>query len=59
MSRMVSNFVKGVGAGMIAGATVAAVSAVAMKNKKTVMKRAGKAVKAIGNVFDDIGCMMK
>ncbi len=59
MSRMVSSFVKGMGAGVVAGAAVAAVSAAAMKNKKTVMKKAGRAVKAIGNVFDDLGCMMK
>ena len=59
MTKQAMSFVKGMGAGMAAGATAVLVGKMAMKNKKTITKKAGKAARAIGDIFDDIGCMIK
>ncbi len=59
MTKQATSFIKGMGAGMAAGATAVIVGKMAMKNKKTLTKKAGKAARAIGDIFDDIGCMIK
>lgn len=53
------NFVKGVGIGMAAGAMATMVGKVVMDNKKSVVKKTGKAVKSLGEVVDNISCFFK
>ncbi len=49
--------------GAVAGAAVGMAAAVAgccvVKNKKAVSKKASKAARAIGDIFENIGMMMK
>lgn len=59
MNKGSMNFVKGVGAGMIAGAVVTAVGTSVMKNNKPLAKTTKKAAKAVGNIIDDIQMMIK
>ena len=49
------NFVKGMGAGMVAGATAVVVGKVMMdKNKHNVSKGSAKVVKAVGEIVDGV-----
>lgn len=48
------SFVKGLSTGMIAGATVLAVSKVVFKDKKHVAKGSTKLVKAVGELVDGV-----
>lgn len=48
------SFVKGLGAGMIAGATALAVGKVMMKDRKNVSKGSTKVVKAMGDLVDGV-----
>ena len=48
------SFVKGLGAGMVAGATVLAVGKVVMKDHKNVAKGSSKVVKAVGEFVDGV-----
>ena len=59
MARSRNNFVKGMGAGMAAGAVMAIVGTTMVKNKKSISKTTGKAVKVVGDIMDDIQMFMK
>lgn len=59
MSKGTMNFVKGVGAGMVAGVVVAAVGSTVMSKNKPLAKTTKKAAKAVGNIIDDIQMMIK
>ena len=59
MAKSSMSFVKGVGAGMIAGAVVAAVGSTVMSKNKPFAKTTKKAAKAVGNIIDDIQMMLK
>jgi len=59
MARSRNNFVKGMGAGMAAGAVMAIVGTTMVKNKKSISKTTGKAVKVVGDLMDDIQMFMK
>lgn len=48
------SFVKGLGAGMIAGATALAVGKVMIKDRKNVSKGSTKVVKAMGDLVDGV-----
>lgn len=47
-------FMKGLGAGMIAGATVIAVGKVMLKESKNVSKGSTKMIKAVGEFVDGV-----
>lgn len=53
------NFVKGMGIGLAAGVTAALAGKAMMDNKKSFIKKTGKAVKSLGEVVDNISCMLK
>ncbi|MEG1887697.1 MAG: hypothetical protein RR177_06160 [Oscillospiraceae bacterium] len=59
MARGSMNFVKGVGAGMAAGAVMAVVGSTMIKKKKSFSKTTGKAVRVVGDIMDNIQTMMK
>ena len=59
MARSRNNFVKGMGAGMAAGAVVTILGTTMVKKKKSITKTTGKAVKVVGDILDDIQMMMK
>lgn len=48
------SFMKGLGAGMIAGATALAVGKVMIKDHKNVSKGSSKVVKAMGDLVDGV-----
>jgi len=50
-------FIKGLGAGMIAGAAAFAVGAVMIKNNKNIGKGSAKVVKAVGELVDGVQTM--
>ncbi len=53
-------FLKGMGAGMLAGMTVASVGTMMLKtDKKSLSKTAGKTMKAVGNIAENISYMLK
>ncbi len=51
------SFIKGLGAGMIAGAAALAVGSVVMKDHKNVTKGSAKLVKAVGEFVDGVQTM--
>ena len=51
------SFVKGLSAGMIAGATVFAVSKAIIKDRKSISKGSTKVVKAVGEFVDGVQTM--
>ena len=51
------SFVKGVGAGMIAGATVVIVGKMLLKNNKNIEKGGAKLLKAAGEMVDGFQTM--
>ena len=51
------SFIKGLGAGMIAGATALAVGTVMMKERKNIGKGSTKMVKAVGEFVDGVQTM--
>lgn len=53
------NFIKGLGAGMIAGATVAVVGKALLKDQHNVTKGSAKLVKAAGEFIDGVQTMFK
>ncbi len=54
------SFLKGMGAGMLAGMTVMSVGTVMLKaDKKSISKTAGKTMKAVGNIAENISYMLK
>lgn len=48
------SFIKGLGAGMIAGAAAFAVGSVMMKDNKNITKGSAKLVKAVGEMVDGV-----
>lgn len=59
MSRNGSGFIKGIGTGLAVGAVVAAMGSSMMKNKKSLKRNAGKAIRAVGDIMDNVQYMMK
>ena len=51
------SFLKGLGAGMIAGATALAVGKVMLKDHKNISKGSTKLVKAVGEFVDGVQTM--
>jgi len=51
------SFIKGLGAGMVAGAAVLAVGQVMMKEHKNISKGSTKMVKAVGEFVDGVQTM--
>ena len=52
-------FVKGMGAGMIAGAAAVVVSKMMIQDKHNVSKGSAKVVKAVGEIVDGVQTMFK
>ena len=59
MARSKNNFVKGMGAGMAAGAEMAIVGTTMVKKKKSISKTTGKAAKVVGDIMDDVQMFLK
>lgn len=59
MSRNTMGIIKGVGAGLAAGMTVGFVGGQMMKNQKQMKKKAGKAMHAVGDLFENVQYMFK
>lgn len=53
-----SSIVKGISAGLTAGAVVFAISQASSRDKKVLKSRTGKAIRAISDVMDGISSMM-
>ena len=53
------SFVKGMGAGMIAGATALVVGKMVMQDKHNVSKGSAKVVKAVGEIVDGVQTIFK
>lgn len=58
MQGKTSNFIKGVGTGMIAGATAVIVGKIMLSNKHNISKGSSKVVKAVGEFVDGVQTMM-
>lgn len=52
-------FIKGAAAGMAIGAVAATVGASMIKNKKGFKKSAGKAIRAVGDIMENVQYMMR
>lgn len=59
MVRNTMNVVKGVGAGLMAGAVVGYISSQMMKNPKQTKKKAAHAVGAVESLLDNVQAMLK
>lgn len=59
MGKSSMSFIKGVGAGALAGMAVATAGAMILKNKKAFGKNAKKAVNAMGDIVDSVHDMFK
>ncbi|MCQ2455158.1 MAG: hypothetical protein MJ090_03335 [Clostridia bacterium] len=59
MQKNAMSFVKGMGAGMIAGATVAIVGQTVIGNSGSISKGSAKVVKAAGDFIDGIQTMFR
>ncbi len=59
MTKGVMKFVKGAGAGLAVGMVVGSVGSSIMRGNKNIKKRANKAIKAVGDVIDNVQYMMK
>lgn len=60
MNKGVSSFLRGMGTGVAAGITVAAVGSMMVnKNHKSLKKTVGKAVKAVGTFVDDVQSIVR
>ena len=53
------SFVKGMGAGMIAGATAVVVGKMVMQDKHNVSKGSTKVIRAVGEIVDGVQTMFK
>lgn len=53
------SFVKGMGAGMVAGAAAVVVSKMVMQDKHNVSKGSAKVVKAVGEIVDGVQTMFR
>ena len=54
MRQQAMGFLKGVGAGMMAGAAIAAANSKMMKNDRHFRRRADKTMRAVGDLFDNM-----
>ncbi len=63
MAKTTSKVAKGVGVGLITGATALAVGSMMMKNRKTNVKKmkksAGKAVHTVGELINGVESMLR
>lgn len=62
MSKSMNGFIKGVGAGMIAGAAVVTAGKMVMSNKSTkrcITKGTSKAFRAVGDFVEGVQTLMK
>lgn len=60
MNNKNSDFVKGVGAGIITGIVATTVGKVMLSgNRKSITKTAGKTMRAVGNIAESINYMLK
>ena len=57
MQKSSMSFIKGMGAGMVAGATAMVVGKVMLKDRKNVAKGSTKLVKAVGEFVDGVQTM--
>lgn len=55
---MMNQFVKGAAAGLLLGSAVALV-AIPMSHKQSPRKRVSRALKSMGDLVDDIGCVFR
>ena len=54
MRQQAMGFVKGIGAGLLAGAAIAAVSEKMMKNDRGLRRRADKRMRAVSELLDNV-----
>lgn len=59
MQKNAMTFVKGVGAGMIAGATAMVAGKMIIQDKHNVSKGSAKVVKAVGEIVDGVQTIFK
>lgn len=59
MQNSSSSFIKGLGAGMIAGATAVIVGKMVMKDNKKIEKGGAKVIKAAGELVEGVQTMFK
>ncbi len=59
MQNSPKSFMKGLGAGMIAGAAALAVGKMMLEDKKNISKGSTKLVKAVGEFVDGVQTMFK
>ena len=57
MANNTMSFIKGLGAGMVAGATALAVGKVMLQDNKNISKGSTKLVKAVGDFVDGVQTM--
>ncbi len=53
------SFIKGLGAGMVAGATAFAVGKAMLKDQKNISKGSTKLIKAVGDMVDSVQTIFK
>lgn len=53
------SFIKGMGAGMVAGATAVVVGKMVMQDKHNITKGSTKLIKAMGDIVDGVQTMFK
>lgn len=53
------NFIKGMGAGMVAGATAVVVGKMVLGDKHNITKGSTKLIKAMGDIVDGVQTMFK
>lgn len=53
------NFIKGMGAGVVTGVMASAAVKMIMTDKSSFTKKAGKTMKAVGNIAESINCILK
>lgn len=54
-----TNFIKGMGTGMVAGAAVVVVGKMLMQDKHKISKGSTKLIKAVGDIVDGVQTMFK
>lgn len=59
MQNSSTNFIKGMGAGMVAGAAAVVVGKMIVKDKHNITKGSTKLIKAMGEIVDGVQTMFK
>jgi hypothetical protein len=59
MSNGISNFLKGVGTGMVAGIAVAAAATAMVKDNKKLKKKACRAMNTVSNIMENITTILQ